>query len=91
MDDRRRTPSDGKSSLCLWQGELKSTKKYRLLDFVRKTITTQSKYFDSQGTQNQKHLHFKSMLNGVIGSFINTQCKIIELFKLADCWFLKER
>jgi hypothetical protein len=22
-DDRRRTPSDGKSSLCLWQGELK--------------------------------------------------------------------
>ena len=23
-DDRRRTPSDGKSSHCLWQGELKS-------------------------------------------------------------------
>ena len=23
-DDRRRTPSDGNSSLCLWQGELKS-------------------------------------------------------------------
>ena len=23
-DDRRRTPSDGKSSRCLWQGELKS-------------------------------------------------------------------
>jgi hypothetical protein len=22
-DDRRRTPSDGKSSRCLWQGELK--------------------------------------------------------------------
>jgi hypothetical protein len=22
-DDRRRTPSDGKSSNCLWQGELK--------------------------------------------------------------------
>jgi hypothetical protein len=22
MDDRRRTPSDGKSSHCLWQGEL---------------------------------------------------------------------
>jgi hypothetical protein len=22
-DDRRRTPSDGKSSPCLWQGELK--------------------------------------------------------------------
>ena len=25
MDDRRRTPSDGKSSHCLWQGELKKT------------------------------------------------------------------
>jgi len=24
-DDRRRTPSDGKSSHCLWQGELKRT------------------------------------------------------------------
>ena len=24
-DDRRRTPSDGKSSHCLWQGELKTT------------------------------------------------------------------
>jgi len=24
MDDRRRTTSDGKSSHCLWQGELKS-------------------------------------------------------------------
>ena len=23
MDDGRRTPSDGKSSHCLWQGELK--------------------------------------------------------------------
>jgi hypothetical protein len=23
-DDRRQTPSDGKSSLCLWQGELKN-------------------------------------------------------------------
>jgi len=23
-DDRRRTPSDGKSSPCLWQGELKT-------------------------------------------------------------------
>jgi len=25
-DDRRRTPSDGKSSLCIWQGELKIEK-----------------------------------------------------------------
>jgi hypothetical protein len=27
-DDRRRTPSDGKSSHCLWQGELKIVFKY---------------------------------------------------------------
>ena len=27
-DDRRRTPSDGKSSHCLWQGELIILKKY---------------------------------------------------------------
>jgi hypothetical protein len=26
-DDRRRTPSDGKSSHCLWQGQLKMNKK----------------------------------------------------------------
>jgi hypothetical protein len=26
-DDRRRTPSYGKSSGCLWQGELKKNKK----------------------------------------------------------------
>ena len=26
-DDRRRMPSDGKSSRCLWQGELKILKK----------------------------------------------------------------
>ena len=26
-DDRRRTPSDGKSSHCLWQGELKKKRK----------------------------------------------------------------
>jgi len=25
MDDKRRTPSDGNSSHCLWQGELKRT------------------------------------------------------------------
>ena len=27
-DDRRRTPSDSKSSSCLWQGELKMGKTY---------------------------------------------------------------
>ena len=30
-DDRRRTPSDGKSSRCLWQGELKIRSSYKLL------------------------------------------------------------
>jgi hypothetical protein len=30
-DDRRRTPSDGKSSYCLWQGLLKRILKYKYL------------------------------------------------------------
>jgi hypothetical protein len=38
-DDRRRTPSDGKSSHCLWQGELKkhsdSAKKFSETDIVK--------------------------------------------------------
>jgi hypothetical protein len=29
-DDRRRTPSDGKSSRCLWQGELKMEMKNKM-------------------------------------------------------------
>jgi hypothetical protein len=36
MDDRRRTPSDGKSSPCLWQGELK---KYSRVSYIYKHIT----------------------------------------------------
>jgi len=37
MDDRRRTPSDGKSSHCLWQGELKMGKygKSKLKNIVK--------------------------------------------------------
>ena len=38
-DDRRRTPSDGKNSHCLWQGELKkhsdSAKKFSETDIVK--------------------------------------------------------
>ena len=36
-DDRRRTPSDGKSSRCLWQGELK---KKNSLVFLYKNVYT---------------------------------------------------
>ena len=36
MDDRRRMPSDGKSSPCLWQGELK---KYSRVSYIYKHIT----------------------------------------------------
>jgi hypothetical protein len=35
-DDRRRTPSDGKSSHCLWQGELKTD---RLLNMCKVTLS----------------------------------------------------
>jgi len=30
-NDGRRTPSDGKSSHCLWQGELKRTKEQAII------------------------------------------------------------
>jgi hypothetical protein len=36
-DDRRRTPSDGKSSRCLWQGELK--RKFKILPLSTKWTT----------------------------------------------------
>jgi hypothetical protein len=32
-DDRRRTPSDGKSSLCIWQGELKVQSSKQITSF----------------------------------------------------------
>jgi hypothetical protein len=34
-DDRRRTPSDGKSSFCLWQGELKNFDFIDSIDIVK--------------------------------------------------------
>jgi hypothetical protein len=37
MDDRRRTPSDGKSSHYLWQGELK--KRLKLVQFKKKRVS----------------------------------------------------
>jgi hypothetical protein len=37
-DDRRRTPSDGKSSLCLWQGELKKVPTRILTFFSKKNV-----------------------------------------------------
>jgi hypothetical protein len=36
-DDRRRTPSDGKSSHCLWQGELK-TPIFEILYYLRNCL-----------------------------------------------------
>ena len=39
-DDRRRTPSDGKSSHCLWQGELKTCN----IAGYRKIISLYSNY-----------------------------------------------
>jgi hypothetical protein len=35
-DDRRRTPSDGKSSHCLWQGELKIHKTNMQMSLCKK-------------------------------------------------------
>ena len=48
MDDRRRTPSDGKSSHCLWQGELKMNDNINM----NSTITA----FNSQTTGQEDRL-----------------------------------
>ena len=37
-DERRRTPSDGKSSHCLWQGELKSSSRYERIKNKQVTV-----------------------------------------------------
>ena len=39
-DDRRRTPSDGKSSNCLWQGELKMPASIYIMSFFSGTFFT---------------------------------------------------
>ena len=45
-DDRRRTPSDGKSSHCLWQGDLKTNQNKNLI----------SPFFSSFQTQHFWHV-----------------------------------
>jgi hypothetical protein len=42
-DDGRRTPSDGKSSHCLWQGELKRTSQRNWQHRVHKTKKNKTK------------------------------------------------
>jgi hypothetical protein len=44
-DDRRRTPSDGKSSHCLWQGELKMhTINHKTLKFKNPSMNFITRY-----------------------------------------------
>jgi hypothetical protein len=37
-DDGRRVPSDGKSSRCLWQGELKITDRRNITEILSKVV-----------------------------------------------------
>jgi hypothetical protein len=43
-DDRRRMPSDGKSSHCLWQGELKMMP-FSVVSYIVGSDMTESAYF----------------------------------------------
>jgi hypothetical protein len=47
-DDRRRTPSDGKSSHCLWQGELKRSNIYTALERLKNEKTKMMNQLSSQ-------------------------------------------
>ena len=63
-DDRRRTPSDGKSSRCLWQGELKNR---NLNTFVKKYQTLPGACYRSPGSKLLSittQLHCGSHLGG---------------------------
>ena len=52
-DDRRRTPSDGKSSPCLWQGELNSLLKFYLVFSERKRLMYNNDNGNDTGKQTQ--------------------------------------
>ena len=49
-DDRRRTPRDGKSSHCLWQGELINYMQYSYCSVKKQIMTT----LDNQGVQTTR-------------------------------------
>ena len=63
MDDRRRTPSDGKSSYCLWQGLLKRILKceYLLVIYRINMLTLYQHSLISKGDNGKSDLSFNSL------------------------------
>jgi hypothetical protein len=63
MDDRRRTPSDGKSSYCLWQSLLKRLLKceYLLVMYIMNIFTLYQHYLISKGDNIKSYLSFNSL------------------------------
>jgi hypothetical protein len=59
-DDGRWTPSDGKSSLCLWQGELKNYETYRHNPFETMNFDWLPNHLTCKGTSNE---HIYDMIN----------------------------
>ena len=63
MDDRRRTPSDGKSSHCLWQGELKSLLPPQHMITTAHAIVKHGSFFSKKAwPTNVPPLYFSRML-----------------------------
>jgi hypothetical protein len=72
MDDRRRTPSDGKSSHCLWQGLLKRLLKCEyLLVMYRINMLHYISMLISKGDNGKSYLSFNSLGKSYLSLEIN--------------------
>jgi hypothetical protein len=69
-DDRRRTPSDGKSSHCLWQGELKK------INYVKKKYVNES--FSTRYMDWCKYAWIKIFYNIPISQVIKLIFKFVQ-------------
>ena len=67
-DDKRRTPSDGKSSHCLWQGELKRILKCEYLHVMHNInmLTIYQQLLISKGDNGKSYFSFNSLMARVI-------------------------
>ena len=96
-DNGRRTPSDGKSSHCLWQGELKRVHSTRIRKWKVYQLLAHGRWFSpgtpaSSTTKTGRHdiaesgiKHNKS--NKIICFWVETNlCRFLLLFVYICCW-----
>ena len=81
-DDRRRTPSDGKSSRCLWQGELKKQRQCHLGCHFGK-VTRTKLILTTQCFHMHLKFHCKSTKGSVTCDFYRSG---FQLFDSSDWW-----